>query len=115
MEDQRETLEEGALAVFRVVEPVVPLQVDQLRTLPNVICAAVTLGVRRGAAAALVSVHLRSGIHLGGLEPGFPATASATTHRATMLNFAGFGRVIAAEMDVEDTMQCGVDSALDGP
>ena len=79
VEDQREALADGALAVFRMVELLAPLQVDQLHALPNVIRAEVTMGVRRGAAAVLASVQLRSGIHLVGLEPGFLATASAMT------------------------------------
>ena len=32
-----------------------------------------------------------------------------------MLDFAGFGRVIAAEMDVDDLLRRGTDSELDGP
>ena len=56
VEDQREDLEEGALAVFRVVAPRMPMRVDQLHTLPEII---------------------RTGMHLGGIDPGFPETSSA--------------------------------------
>jgi hypothetical protein len=31
-----------------------------------------------------------------------------------MLNFAGFGRVVAVEMDVDDLLQRGADLGLDG-
>jgi hypothetical protein len=57
------------------------MRVDQLHALPKIICSSVRLGIRHGAAAALASVHLR-----------------------TMLDFAGFERVIAAEMDVDDLL-----------
>ena len=56
VEDQREALEDGALAVFRMVEPRVPMRVDQLHALPKIIRSAVRLGIRRGAAAALAFV-----------------------------------------------------------
>jgi hypothetical protein len=52
-----------------VVEPRAPMRVDQLHALPNIICSAVRLGARRGAAAALESVQVRTGMHLGGLDP----------------------------------------------
>jgi hypothetical protein len=32
-----------------------------------------------------------------------------------MLDFAGFGRVVAAEMDVDDLLRRGADPELDGP
>jgi len=32
-----------------------------------------------------------------------------------MLDLAGFGRVIAAEMDIDDLLQHGADPDLDGP
>ena len=115
VEDQREILEDGALAVFRVVEPQAPMRVDQLHALPGIIRLAVKLGAPRGAATALASVQLRTGMHLGGLDPGFPVTSSAVVRRATMPDFAGFGRVVAAEMDVDDLLQRGADPGLDGP
>ena len=115
VEDQREALEDGTLAVFRVVEPQAPMRVDQLHALPEIIRSSVRLGIRRGATAALASVRLRTGVHLGGVDPGFPETSSAAVHRMTMLNFAGFGRVVVAEMDVDDLLQRGVDSGQDGP
>ena len=68
------------------------MRVDQLYTLPNIICSAVRLGARRGAAIALVSVKLHTGMYLGGLDHGFPATSSAAVRRATMLNSPGFVR-----------------------
>ena len=114
MEDQREALEEGALAVFRVVELRAPMRVDQLHALPDIICSAVRLGICRGAAATLASVQLRTGMHLGWIDPGFPETSSAVVRRTAMLNFAGFGRVVAAEMVIDDLLQCGVDPDLDG-
>ena len=115
MEDQREALEDGAFAIFRVVEPRAPMQVDHLHALPHVVRSAVRLGARRGAAAALASVQLRTGMHLGGLDLGFLATSSEAVRRAAMLNFAGFGRVVVAEMDVDDILQRAADPALDGP
>ena len=54
-------------------------------------------------------------MHLGGIDPGFSATSSAAVRRATMLNFIGFGRVVATEMDVDDLLQRGADPGLDGP
>ena len=96
VEDQREALEDGALAVFRVVEPQAPMRVDQLHALPEIIRSSVRLGIRRGAAAALASVRLCTGVHLGGIDPGFLETSSAAVHRRAMLDFAGFGRVVAA-------------------
>ena len=114
VEDQREALEEGALAVFRVVELRAPMRVDQLHALPDIICSAVRLGICRGAAATLASVQLRTGMHLGGIDPGFSKTSSIAVHLRTMLNFAGFGRVVAAEMDVDDLLQRGVDPDLNG-
>ena len=74
-----------------------------------------TLGACCGAAAALASVQLRTGMHLGGLEPVFPATSSMAIRRATMRNFARFGRIVTAEMDVDDILQRGAFPALDGP
>ena len=62
----------------------------------------------------LASVQLRTGMHLRGINPGFPETSSAAVHQTTMLNFAGFGRVVAAEMDVDDLLQRGADPDLDG-
>ena len=53
MEDQREALEDGALAVFRVVELQAPMRVDQLHALPEIIRSSVRLRIHRGAAAAL--------------------------------------------------------------
>ena len=91
------------------------MQEDQLQAFPEIIRSSVRLGIRRGAAAALAVVRLRTGTHLGGIDPGFPATSSAAVRRPTMLNFAGFGRVIATEMDVDDLLQRGVDSGQDGP
>ena len=91
VEDQREALEEGALAVFRVVEPYAPIGVDELHALPNAIRSSVRLGIRCGTAAALAAIRLR------------------------MRDFAGFGRVTAAEMDVDDLLQRGADPELDGP
>ena len=73
------------------------------------------LGIRRGAAAALAAVRLRTGTHLGGIDPGFPETSSASSRRLAMQDFAGFGRVTTPEMDVDDLLQCGADPELDGP
>jgi hypothetical protein len=114
VEDQREALEDGALTVFRVVEPQAPMWVDQLHALPEIIRLSVRLGIRRGVAATLASVRLRTGVHLGGTDPGFPETSNAAAHRRTMLDFAGFGRVVVAEMDVDDLLRRG-DPELDGP
>jgi len=86
VEDQREALEEGALAVFRVVEPRAPMRVDQLHALPEIIRSAVRLGIHRGAAAVLVSVQLRTGMHLGGIDPGFPETSSVAVRWRAMLD-----------------------------
>ena len=96
VEDQREALEDGMLTVFRVVEPRAPMRVDQLHALPAIIRSSVRLGIRRGGAAALASVRLRTGMYLGGINPGFPETSSAAVHRRTMLDFAVFGRVVTA-------------------
>ena len=115
VELQREALEEGALAVFRVVEPHAPMGMDELHALPEIIRSLVMLGIRRGAVAALVSVHLRTGVHLGGVDPGFPETSSAAVRRRKMLDFVGFGRVITVEMDVDDLLRRGADPELDGP
>ena len=115
VEDQREALEDGALAVFRVVEPQAPMQVDQFQALPKIIRSSVRLGIRRGAAVTLSSVRLCTGVHLGGIDPGFPETSSAAVRRRAMLDFTGFGRVIAAEMDIDDLLQHGADPDLDGP
>ena len=51
VEDQREALEDGALAVCRMVVPRAPMRVDQLHALPDIIRSAVRLGIHRGAAA----------------------------------------------------------------
>jgi hypothetical protein len=91
------------------------MRVDQLHALPDIICSAVRLGIRRGAAVVLASIQLHTGMHLGGINPCFPVTSSAAVRRATMLNFAGFVRVVAAEMDVDDLLQRGADLGLDGP
>jgi hypothetical protein len=91
------------------------MRVDQLHALPAIIRSSVRLGIRRGGAAALASVRLRTGMHLGGINPGFPETSSAAVHRRAMLDFAGFGRFIAAEMDIDDLLQHGADPDLDGP
>ena len=104
--DQREALDDGALAVFNAVEPRAPMRV---------IRSSVRLGIHCGAAAALASVRPRTGIHLGGIDPGFPETSSVAVHQRAMLDFTGFGRVIAAEMDVDDLLQRGADPDLDGP
>jgi hypothetical protein len=96
VEDQRGALEDGALAVFRVVEPQAPMRVDQLHALPEIIRSSVQLGIRRGATAALASVRIHTGVHLGGIDPGFSETSSAAVHRRTMLDFAVFGRVVTA-------------------
>ena len=93
VEDQCEALEESTLAVFRVVEPRAPMQVVQLHALPEIIRSSVRLGIRRGAAAALAAVRMRTGTHLGGIDPGFSETSSASSHRLAMRDFAGFGRV----------------------
>ena len=90
-------------------------EVDQLHALPEIIQSSVRLGIRRGATAALAAAHLRIGTHLGGIDPGFPETSSASSRRLTMQDFAGFGRVTAAEMDVDDLRQRGADPELDGP
>ena len=95
VEDQREALEDGALAVFRVVEPQAPMRVDQLHALSEIVHSSVRLGIRRGAAAALASVHLCTGVHLGTIDPGFPETSSAAVRRRAMLDFVGYGRVVA--------------------
>ena len=115
VEDQREALEDGALAVFRVVELRAPMRVDQLHAFPKIIRSSVRLGIRRGAAAALASARLRTGVHLGGIDPGFPETSSAAVCRRTMLDFTGFGRVVAAEMDVDDLLRRGAVPELNGP
>ena len=91
VEDQHEALEDGALAVFHVVEPQAPMRVDQLHTLPEIVRSSVRLGIRRGAAAALAFVRLGPGVHLGGIDPGFPETSSAVVCWRAMLDFAGFG------------------------
>ena len=115
VEDQREALEDGALAIFRVVEPQAPMRVDQLHGLLEMIRSLVRLGIRRGTATALAYVHLRTGVYLGGIDPGFPETSSASSRRLAMQDFAGFGRVTTAEMDIDDLLQCGADPELDGP
>ena len=115
VEDQREALVDGTLVVFHVVEPQAPMRVDQLHALPEIIRSSVMLGIRRGIVAALVSVRLRTGVHLGGINPGFPETSSAAVRRQAMLDFAGYGRVVAAEMDVDDLLRRGADPVLDGP
>ena len=115
VEDQREALEDGTLAIFRVVEPQAPMRVDQLHALPEIIRSSVRLGIHRGAATALASVRLRIGVHLGGIDPGFPETSSAAVRRRTMLDFAGFGQVVAVEMDVDDLLRRGAYLELDGP
>ena len=81
VEDQREALEDGALAVFHVVKPRAPMRVDQLHALPDIIRSVVRLGIRRGAAAALAAARLRTGTHLGGIDPGFPETSSEAVRR----------------------------------
>ena len=91
------------------------MQEDQLQAFPEIIRSSVRLGIRRGAAVALAAVRLRTGTHLGGIDPGFPETSSASSRRLAMRDFAGFGRVTAAEMDVDDLLQRGVDPELDGP
>ena len=91
------------------------MQVDQLHALPEIIRSSVRLGIQRGAATALASVRLRTGVHLGGIDPGFPETSSMAVRRRAMLDFAGFGRVVAAEVDVDDLLRRGVDPELDGP
>ena len=63
----------------------------------------------------MASIQLRTRVHLGGTDPGFPETSSAAVRRRTMLDFAGFGRVIATEMDVDDLLRHGADPELDGP
>ena len=97
------------------MEPQAPMRADQLHALPEIIRSSVRLGIRRGAGAALASVPLRTGVHLGGIDLGFPETSSAAVRRQAMLNFAGFGRVIAVEMDVDDHLRRGAESELDGP
>ena len=49
VEDQREALEDGALTVFLVVKARVPMRVDQLHALPDIIRLAVRLGICRGS------------------------------------------------------------------
>ena len=115
VEDQREALEDGTLAVFCVVEPQAPMRVDQLHALPEIICPSVSLGIHRGAATALASVRLRSGVHLGGIDPGFSETSSVAVRQRAMLDLAGFGRVVAAEMDVDDLLRRSADPELDAP
>jgi len=115
VEDQCEALEYGALAIFRVVELQAPMRVDQLHALPEIIRSSVRLGIHRGAAATLASVQLRTEVHLGGIDLGFPETSSAAVRRRSMLDFAGFGRVVTAEMDVDDLLRRGVDPELDRP
>jgi hypothetical protein len=115
VEDQREALEDGALAVFCVVEPRVPMRVDQLHALPEIIRSSVRLGIRRGTAAALASTRLRTGVHRRGIDPGFAETSSAASCWQAMLDFVGFRQVIAAEMDVDDLLRRGVDPEVDGP
>ena len=115
VEDQRKALEDGTLAVFYVVEPRAPMRVDQLHALPAIIHSSVMLGIHHGAAAALASIRLRTGVHLGGIDPGFPETSSVAVRQRAMLDFAGFGRVIAAEMDVGDLLRGGADPELDSP
>ena len=51
----------------------------------------------------------------GGIDPGFPEASSASSRRLAMRDFAGFGRVTTAEMDVDDLLQHGADPELDGP
>ena len=82
---------------------------------PEIIRSSVRLGIRRGAATALAAACLRTGTHLGGIDPGFPETSSEAVRRQAMLDFAGFGRVTAAEMVVDDLLRRGADSELDGP
>jgi hypothetical protein len=115
VEDQREAPEDGALAIFRVVEPQAPMRVDQLHALPEIIHSSMRLWIHPGTAAALASVRLRTGVHLLGIDPGFPETSSAAVHQRAMLDFAGYGRVVAAEMDVNDLLRRGADPELDGP
>ena len=115
VEDWREALEDGALSVFRVVELQAPMRVDQLHALPVIVRSSVRLGIRHGAAAVLGSVRLRTRVHLGGIDPGFPETSSAAVRQRTMLDFARFGRVVAAEMDVDDLLRHGAYLELDGP
>ena len=91
------------------------MRVDQLHALPEIIRSSVRLGIHRGAAAALASARLRTGVHLGGIDPGFPETSSVSSRRLAMRDFTGFGRVTAAEMDVDDLLQRGADPELDGP
>ena len=83
------------------------MRVDQLHALPAIIRASVRLGIRRGTAATLASVRQRTGVHLGGIDPSFPETSSAAVRRRAMLDFAGFGRVITSEMDVDDLLRRG--------
>jgi cation transporter-like permease len=91
------------------------MRVDQLHAHPEIIRSSVRLGICHGAAAALASARLRTGVHLGGIDPSFPETSSAAVRRRAMLDFAGFGRVVAAEMDVDDLLRRGMDPELDGP
>ena len=79
VEDLREALEDGALAVFHVVEPRAPMRVDQLHALPEIIRSSVRLGIRRGAASALAAIRLLTGMHLVGFDPGYPETSSASS------------------------------------
>ena len=80
-----------------------------------IIRSSVRLGIRRGAAAALAATRLCTGTHHGGINPGFPETSSEAIRRQAMLDFVGFGRVTAAEMDVDDLLQRGAEPELDGP
>ena len=115
VEDQCEALEESALTVFRVVEPRAPMRVDQLHALPAIIRSSVRLGIRRGTAAALASVRLRTEVHLGGIDPGFTETSSMAVRRRAMLDFARFGQVVTAEIDIDDLLRRSAEPELDGP
>ena len=55
VEAQKEVLADGVNAVHQMVEPLEPMRMDQLHTLPAIIYSRVTLGVRCGA-TALASV-----------------------------------------------------------
>jgi hypothetical protein len=105
VEDQWEALADGALAIWHVVEPVVPLRVNPLHTLAHTIRSTVSLGVHHGKASALATAQLRCVVHLGALDLGFSKTASATTRQAVTRDFAGFGWVLVAETDVDVILQ----------
>ena len=97
-----DVIQDAALAAVNAVSPMGANLEESFRALPTRVKAVVTHGVRHGAAMALATTKLRSGLDLNKVEPGFLPKSSWDDIDKMVGEFTKLVEVMVAVVHVAD-------------